>query len=121
MIENKQSCFNLQNAFQMAYFLWSLVSNFSELHSVYMIIYSKLRPPKFVNNLTREMLLLLMQFEFGITSCVHDNIYSIALRVCLGVILHVLCSYITFPHYALVTQVSITPLISSRKIKTSCN
>nr|GMD46689.1 MLO protein homolog 1-like [Ipomoea batatas] len=49
-------------------------------------------------------LLLLMQWQFGITSCVHDNIYSIVLRVCLGVILHVLCSYITFPHYALVTQ-----------------
>ncbi|XP_031104010.1 MLO protein homolog 1-like [Ipomoea triloba] len=56
-----------ENAFQMAYFLWSL-------------------------------------WQFGITSCVHDNIYSIVLRVCLGVILHVLCSYITFPHYALVTQ-----------------
>ncbi|XP_028116974.1 MLO protein homolog 1-like isoform X2 [Camellia sinensis] len=56
-----------QNAFQMAYFLWTW-------------------------------------FEFGITSCFHENLPVILAKVILGVAFQVLCSYITFPLYALVTQ-----------------
>ncbi|XP_024973974.1 MLO protein homolog 1-like [Cynara cardunculus var. scolymus] len=56
-----------QNAFQMAFFLWTV-------------------------------------YEFGINSCYHESILAIGIRVGLGVLLHVMCSYITFPLYALVTQ-----------------
>nr|XP_043631236.1 MLO protein homolog 1-like [Erigeron canadensis] len=56
-----------QNAFQMAFFLWTV-------------------------------------YEFGINSCYHESMVGIGVRVGLGVILHIMCSYITFPLYALVTQ-----------------
>ncbi|XP_038718479.1 MLO protein homolog 1-like [Tripterygium wilfordii] len=56
-----------ENAFQMAYFLWTL-------------------------------------YEFGIKSCFHENLGLMLGRVLLGVALQILCSYITFPLYALVTQ-----------------
>ncbi|XP_062100576.1 MLO protein homolog 1-like [Humulus lupulus] len=56
-----------ENAFQMAYFLWTW-------------------------------------YEFGITSCFHENLAGILIRVCLGIALQFLCSYITFPLYSLITQ-----------------
>ncbi|KAL2512783.1 MLO-like protein 6 [Abeliophyllum distichum] len=43
-------------------------------------------------------------YEFGITKCFHEKLYAILIRVSLGVALHILCSYITFPLYSLVTQ-----------------
>ncbi|KAJ4702315.1 MLO-like protein [Melia azedarach] len=56
-----------QNAFQIAFFLWTV-------------------------------------YEFGFASCFHENLPAILIRVILGVALQFLCSYITFPLYALVTQ-----------------
>ncbi|KAJ0561908.1 hypothetical protein HanRHA438_Chr06g0287491 [Helianthus annuus] len=56
-----------QNAFQMAFFLWTV-------------------------------------YEFGIHSCYHESMVGIGVRVGLGVLVHMMCSYITFPLYALVTQ-----------------
>lgn len=47
-----------------------------------------------------------MQYEFGLTSCFHENLPLILTKVFLGVVFQVLCGYITFPVYALVTQVS---------------
>ncbi|KAH9759686.1 MLO-like protein [Citrus sinensis] len=46
----------------------------------------------------------LFQYEFGIHSCFHENLPLILTRVIVGVALQFLCSYITFPLYALVTQ-----------------
>ncbi|KAL5557690.1 hypothetical protein UlMin_033901 [Ulmus minor] len=43
-------------------------------------------------------------YEFGLTSCFHENLPAILTRVFLGVALQILCSYITFPLYALITQ-----------------
>lgn len=43
-------------------------------------------------------------YEFGITTCFHEKLYAILVRVLLGVGLQILCSYITFPLYSLVTQ-----------------
>ncbi|KAL3845901.1 hypothetical protein ACJIZ3_003304 [Penstemon smallii] len=43
-------------------------------------------------------------YEFGITSCLHEKLFVVLIRVFLGVALLILCSYITFPLYALVTQ-----------------
>ncbi|KAL9312481.1 hypothetical protein ACSQ67_017933 [Phaseolus vulgaris] len=43
-------------------------------------------------------------YEFKITSCFHENLPLILTRVFLGIALQVVCSYITFPLYSLVTQ-----------------
>ncbi|XP_030466849.2 MLO protein homolog 1-like [Syzygium oleosum] len=43
-------------------------------------------------------------YEFGLTSCFHQRLAEILIRVFLGVALQFVCSYITFPLYSLVTQ-----------------
>ncbi|KAJ0098043.1 hypothetical protein Patl1_29312 [Pistacia atlantica] len=43
-------------------------------------------------------------YSFGLNSCFHANIKLAILKVALGVVVLVLCSYITLPLYALVTQ-----------------
>ncbi|KAI3461451.1 hypothetical protein Pfo_018114 [Paulownia fortunei] len=43
-------------------------------------------------------------WQFGIKSCYHENVEVIVIRVVLAVMVQVLCSYITLPLYALVTQ-----------------
>ncbi|KAF8409899.1 hypothetical protein HHK36_002417 [Tetracentron sinense] len=43
-------------------------------------------------------------YEFGLKSCFHENFKLIIVRVALGVAVQVMCSYITLPLYALVTQ-----------------
>ncbi|CAN6556929.1 unnamed protein product [Malus baccata var. baccata] len=42
--------------------------------------------------------------QFGIHSCYHEHVYIIIVRVVLAVTVQVMCSYITLPLYALVTQ-----------------
>ncbi|KAI4385503.1 hypothetical protein MLD38_003521 [Melastoma candidum] len=42
--------------------------------------------------------------QFGFKSCYHEHLEIIIVRVVLAVIVQVLCSYITLPLYALVTQ-----------------
>eukprot|EP01018_Ginkgo_biloba_P000698 Gb_12176 [translate_table: standard] len=43
-------------------------------------------------------------YEFGLRSCLHQNFAAIITRLTLGVGVQFLCSYITLPLYALVTQ-----------------
>ncbi|XP_048128985.1 MLO protein homolog 1-like [Rhodamnia argentea] len=43
-------------------------------------------------------------YEFGMNSCFHKRVVEVFTRVFLGVVLQFVCSYITFPLYALVTQ-----------------
>ncbi|KAL3639831.1 MLO-like protein 9 [Castilleja foliolosa] len=43
-------------------------------------------------------------YEFGLHSCFHRYFILAVIRVCIGVGVQVLCSYITLPLYALVTQ-----------------
>ncbi|KAL6128372.1 hypothetical protein ACLB2K_071727 [Fragaria x ananassa] len=43
-------------------------------------------------------------WQFGITSCFHQTPQDTAIRLSVGVIVQVLCSYVTLPLYALVTQ-----------------
>ncbi|KAL2488848.1 MLO-like protein 3 [Forsythia ovata] len=43
-------------------------------------------------------------WQFGLKSCYHENVEIIVIRVVLAVMVQVLCSYITLPLYALVTQ-----------------
>ncbi|KAL1533397.1 MLO-like protein 9 [Salvia divinorum] len=44
---------------------------------------------------------LLMQYEFGLHSCFHKYFLLAVIRVCIGVGVQVICSYITLPLYAL--------------------
>ncbi|PPR89361.1 hypothetical protein GOBAR_AA31330 [Gossypium barbadense] len=41
-------------------------------------------------------------YEFSINSCYHEKIEDIIIRISMGVIIQVLCSYVTLPLYALV-------------------
>ncbi|KAM4118648.1 hypothetical protein ACB094_02G218700 [Castanea mollissima] len=68
-----------KNAFQMAYFLWIWIN-------------------ETISNST------CICYEFGLTSCFHEKLPEILIRVFLGVALQFLCSYVTFPLYSLVTQ-----------------
>ncbi|KAK9928454.1 hypothetical protein M0R45_025589 [Rubus argutus] len=47
-------------------------------------------------------------YEFGMRSCFHENFTLTMIRVALGVGVQFLCSYITLPLYALVTQMGST-------------
>ncbi|KAK4730277.1 hypothetical protein R3W88_023265 [Solanum pinnatisectum] len=51
---------------------------------------------------------LWITYEFGLHSCFHDNFYLAVLRVAIGLGVQILCSYITLPLYALVTQMGST-------------
>ncbi|KAJ9670977.1 hypothetical protein PVL29_027115 [Vitis rotundifolia] len=44
------------------------------------------------------------KYEFGFSSCFHENLPATVARVLFGVALQIVCSYITFPLYAWVTQ-----------------
>ncbi|KAJ7975085.1 MLO-like protein [Quillaja saponaria] len=47
-------------------------------------------------------------YEFTINSCFHHHTADIVIRLTLGVVIHVVCSYVTLPLYALVTQMGST-------------
>ncbi|XP_057784583.1 MLO-like protein 6 [Salvia miltiorrhiza] len=70
-----------QNAFQIAFFVWSW-------------------------------------YEFGFPSCYHENFEEMIIRITMGVTIQVLCSYVTIPLYALVTQMgsSLKPVIFSQRV-----
>ncbi|KAF5958141.1 hypothetical protein HYC85_005366 [Camellia sinensis] len=46
----------------------------------------------------------LFQYEFGMTSCFHNNFKLVILKFCLGIGALFFCSYITLPLYALIAQ-----------------
>ncbi|KAL3819999.1 hypothetical protein ACJIZ3_005904 [Penstemon smallii] len=54
-------------------------------------------------------------YEFGYPSCYHHNLGDIIIRIVMGVLIQFLCSYVTLPLYALVTQMGSTmkPVIFS--------
>ncbi|XP_028784595.1 MLO-like protein 9 [Neltuma alba] len=47
-------------------------------------------------------------YEFGINSCFHEDMRLLIVRICLGIGAQVVCSYVTLPLYALVTQMGST-------------
>lgn len=47
-------------------------------------------------------------YAFGIKSCFHQRTEDIVIRISMGVIIQFLCSYVTLPLYALVTQMGST-------------
>ncbi|KAH8501705.1 hypothetical protein H0E87_016476 [Populus deltoides] len=70
-----------QNAFQIAFFIWSV-------------------------------------YEFSIKSCYHARTEAIVIRITLGVIIQIVCSYVTLPLYALVTQMgsSMRPTVFNDRV-----
>lgn len=71
------------------------------------------RKPRFVLVLLRYTLFVnafelavfvWVTWQFGFTSCYHENTVIIVTRIFLAVTTQILCSYITLPLYALVTQ-----------------
>ncbi|KAK9168901.1 hypothetical protein Syun_001041 [Stephania yunnanensis] len=73
-----------QNAFQLAFFVWSW-------------------------------------YEFGRKSCFHEHVEDIVIRISMGVLIQLLCSYVTLPLYALVTQMGSTmkPTIFNDRVATA--
>ncbi|KAF8395200.1 hypothetical protein HHK36_019143 [Tetracentron sinense] len=60
-----------QNAFQLAFFVWTW-------------------------------------YEFSLHSCFHEKLEDVIIRISMGVLIQFLCSYVTLPLYALVTQMGST-------------
>lgn len=57
-------------------------------------------------------------YEFGLRSCFHDHTEDIIIRITMGVLIQILCSYVTLPLYALVTQMGSTmkPTIFNERV-----
>ncbi|XP_076908847.1 MLO-like protein 2 [Bidens hawaiensis] len=47
-------------------------------------------------------------YEFGLKSCFHDHTEDVVISVATGAVVQILCSYVTLPLYALVTQMGST-------------
>ncbi|KAF7829462.1 MLO-like protein 9 [Senna tora] len=47
-------------------------------------------------------------YEFGLRSCFHEDLTLLAVRITLGIGAQIVCSYVTLPLYALVTQMGST-------------
>ncbi|KAL5569290.1 hypothetical protein UlMin_025865 [Ulmus minor] len=60
-------------------------------------------------------------YEFGLSSCFHKRKEDIAIRISMGIIIQFLCSYVTLPLYALVTQMGSTmkPTIFNERVATA--
>ncbi|CAA0823183.1 MLO-like protein 6, partial [Striga hermonthica] len=73
-----------QNAFQLAFFSWTV-------------------------------------YEFGLNSCFHEHVEDVVIRITMGVLVQILCSYVTLPLYALVTQMGSTmkPTIFNERVATA--
>ncbi|XP_074560697.1 MLO-like protein 6 isoform X2 [Curcuma longa] len=57
-------------------------------------------------------------YEFGYPSCFHKRIADIVIPISMGILIQVLCSYVTLPLYALVTQMgtNLKPTIFSDRV-----
>ncbi|KAF4392373.1 hypothetical protein G4B88_005332 [Cannabis sativa] len=57
-------------------------------------------------------------YEFGRKSCFHEHVEDVVIRITMGVLIQILCSYVTLPLYALVTQMgtSMKPTIFNDKV-----
>ncbi|KAL5711412.1 hypothetical protein ACHQM5_021872 [Ranunculus cassubicifolius] len=47
-------------------------------------------------------------YEFGLRSCYHEKLEDVIIRITMGILIQFLCSYVTLPLYALVTQMGST-------------
>ncbi|KAF8397661.1 hypothetical protein HHK36_016582 [Tetracentron sinense] len=60
-------------------------------------------------------------YEFGLRSCFHEHLEDVIIRITMGVVIQILCSYVTLPLYALVTQMgsSMKPTIFNDEVATA--
>ncbi|XP_021278082.1 MLO-like protein 6 [Herrania umbratica] len=60
-------------------------------------------------------------YEFGIKSCFHEHVEDVVIRISMGVLVQILCSYVTLPLYALVTQMgsNMKPTIFNERVATA--
>ncbi|KAL5581220.1 hypothetical protein UlMin_013662 [Ulmus minor] len=60
-------------------------------------------------------------YEFGRKSCFHEHVEDVVIRITMGVLIQILCSYVTLPLYALVTQMGSTmkPTIFNERVATA--
>ncbi|XP_026415040.1 MLO-like protein 6 isoform X2 [Papaver somniferum] len=60
-------------------------------------------------------------YEFGLRSCFHAHLEDIVIRISMGALIQILCSYVTLPLYALVTQMgsSLKPTIFNDRVATA--
>ncbi|XP_028782407.1 MLO-like protein 12 [Neltuma alba] len=60
-------------------------------------------------------------FAFSLRSCFHETTADIVIKLTTGILIQVLCSYVTLPLYALVTQMgsSMKPTIFNNKVATA--
>lgn len=60
-------------------------------------------------------------YEFGLRSCFHEHTEDIVIRISMGILIQILCSYVTLPLYALVTQMGSTmkPTIFNERVATA--
>ncbi|CAL1403400.1 unnamed protein product [Linum trigynum] len=59
--------------------------------------------------------------EYGLKSCFHEHLEDIIIRITMGVLIQILCSYVTLPLYALVTQMGSTmkPTVFNESVATA--
>ncbi|XP_022882896.1 MLO-like protein 12 [Olea europaea var. sylvestris] len=57
-------------------------------------------------------------YEFGMRSCFHNKTEDLVIRISMGVMVQILCSYVILPIYALVTQMgsNMKPTIFNEKV-----
>ncbi|XP_071734851.1 MLO-like protein 6 [Rutidosis leptorrhynchoides] len=57
-------------------------------------------------------------YQFGLKSCFHEHLEDLIIRITMGVLIQILCSYVTLPLYALVTQMGSTmrPTIFNERV-----
>ncbi|PIM98067.1 hypothetical protein CDL12_29455 [Handroanthus impetiginosus] len=60
-------------------------------------------------------------YEFELKSCFYEHVEDIVITVSMGIIIQILCSYVTLPLYALVTQMGSTmkPTIFNERVATA--
>ncbi|GFP80995.1 mlo-like protein 6 [Phtheirospermum japonicum] len=60
-------------------------------------------------------------YEFGLKSCFHERVEDVVIRISMGILIQILCSYVTLPLYALVTQMgsSMKPTIFNERVATA--
>ncbi|KAB2074067.1 hypothetical protein ES319_A07G127700v1 [Gossypium barbadense] len=60
-------------------------------------------------------------YEFGLKSCFHEHVEDVVIRISMGVLVQILCSYVTLPLYALVTQMgsNMKPTIFNERVATA--
>ncbi|RID44724.1 hypothetical protein BRARA_I01498 [Brassica rapa] len=60
-------------------------------------------------------------YEFQLENCYHRTIVDVVIRISVGVIVQILCSYVTLPLYALVTQMGskMKPTVFNERVATA--